>query len=332
MNRHSGLTPKEVVRVLVKQGEYPETPLVIPLIFSLGAKAEEIAPADFFYNATKITNSLARMHSFLGGDGVVVHSNASLEAEAIGCKLDWSTFPPQVMRNSIKRLNEVKSIDIRKVARVTTTSDVINRFKGTLRDGSALVALLTAPWSLALELSGYMNPREIPRVDERLLELSSSAVLKIAQSFCQAGLDILILREDSLPLPSSREYELWESVLLPLSNVIRFHEALAVLLVRDTLENEQIEALFNTSINFLPCFRIASLYSLERIASRGAFGLGIPPYFLTEDIIKEASALLGSLSRNLVLITTDGEIPYDTDIARLPTMISALKRIPSCLG
>ena len=87
--------PRAMVRDLAR-GKVPHRPIIAPLVFTLAAKVEGIPPRAFLSNPTKLSNSLKHVHDFLRPDAVVCHFGTCLEAEAMGCQLNWSTCPPTI--------------------------------------------------------------------------------------------------------------------------------------------------------------------------------------------------------------------------------------------
>jgi len=327
------------VKAIVKGQHSGGVFLTIPLVCSLAAKKEEMPLGEFLYNATKMANSLSAIFASLGGDGVVVEGGASfLESEVIGCEVDRDRWPPTLTASSVERLRQLvnsQSVHFQNTERISVISDVINRLKLSLTDKSAIVVVLTGPWNLSTTWLNYLNPQEPGCVSESLLELASSVIRKLTQEFCSAGADIVILREDSLPEILSSGYESWEYSVLPVCNIIRHYEALPVALFKGavgTLEKEQIRALAESIAGFIPVFGIASMDSLSKLPSGKVGGIAVPPQLLTNgDMLEEIQTRLSNLSQKIVLITTEGEIPYDMDISLLPQMVSSLKIISQYL-
>src|SRR5271155_2416047 len=84
------LTPRQILKGLL-QGTPPPRPLFLPIVFSLGAKVENLPLRAFLCNATKITNSLRQIRTHLRSDGVACYLDPYLEAEALGATLQYAS-------------------------------------------------------------------------------------------------------------------------------------------------------------------------------------------------------------------------------------------------
>ena len=80
--------PRQAVKELL-QGIAPSRPLLLPIVFSLGARIENLPLRDFLLNPTKISNALRQIRTHLRSDGVTCYFDPFLEAEALGGALVW---------------------------------------------------------------------------------------------------------------------------------------------------------------------------------------------------------------------------------------------------
>ena len=65
-------TPRRMAKELLR-GVLPSRPLFLPILFSLGARVENIPLDIFLSNPTKITSSLRQMRGHLRADGVACY-------------------------------------------------------------------------------------------------------------------------------------------------------------------------------------------------------------------------------------------------------------------
>jgi len=77
-------TPRSIVKAMVR-GDAPTRPLLMPLMFALGAKLENLSLHDFRLNPTRIANALRQMFGVLKLDGVTCYLDSYLELKALGC-------------------------------------------------------------------------------------------------------------------------------------------------------------------------------------------------------------------------------------------------------
>ena len=120
----------------------------MPLIFTLAAKLEDVPLSLFVRNPTKIANSLVAIYQRLRPDGVTCYFDLFIVAEALGCRLDWSTSPPAIERptreTALKMLQHPPS-EVKQRGRLPIALEVVHRLEATLRSGPALVVGLPGP-------------------------------------------------------------------------------------------------------------------------------------------------------------------------------------------
>ena len=71
------------------QGNPQPRPLIVPIVFSLGAKVENLSFRAYLDNPTKISNALRQIRTQLRTDGVSCYFDPFLEAEALGAAPQW---------------------------------------------------------------------------------------------------------------------------------------------------------------------------------------------------------------------------------------------------
>ncbi|MGH3053909.1 MAG: hypothetical protein ACRDL7_02905, partial [Gaiellaceae bacterium] len=62
-------TPRAIIKGLLRN-ETPPRPLLMPIIFSLGARLENLPLREYLSNPTKISNALRQIRSVLKVDGL----------------------------------------------------------------------------------------------------------------------------------------------------------------------------------------------------------------------------------------------------------------------
>lgn len=308
--------PRSIVKALI-EGKPPARRLFVPLIFTLAAKLEAVLLSNFVANPTKIANSLVAVYQRLRPDGVTCYFDLLLVAEALGCRLDWSTSPPALerpTRETVLKLLRQPPGEVKQRGRLPVALEVVRRVEGTLRGGPALVVGLPGPLLVAQQLFGQDILREIAQGEDEALdsfEMLVEIILAVAQAFCLAGTHLLYFDELDVPLEFLPD---WESAMVALWKTVRFHGALPVL---STPQLPQLEDLAN-----------APLLCLKPTSDKQAL-LSEMPFALTLPVVGEA---LPGVSRWLrakecVLVTTDGEIPYHVEIQKLQQYVAAMRSL-----
>jgi hypothetical protein len=341
---NANLTPRQILKGLL-QGTPPLRPLFLPIVFSLGAKVENLPLRAFLCNATKITNALRQIRTHLGSDGVACYFDPYLEAEALGATLQYvnEDEPPTMQwphRAEIGELPEGLNSpeDAAKNPRVAVAVEVIQRLKSLMRDEPLLCAGVTGPFTLAARLLDLRPANAPPRKDfsDAALELAAATITRITTKFVDAGANVIFIQENIFPVLSAEHCEAWAASLAPAFNIVRFYEALPVLLFSG--ENSfaaNREVLFARNWDCILCPALnASAASAAEIASppdRANIGIALPtaPFqpaasFRAENFADSLHTIMMELRP--VLVTTAGDVPASTDVKLLAKVGEAIRR------
>ena len=150
--------PRQVVNELL-EGRAPARPLFLPIVFSLGARVENVPLRTFLSNPTKIASALRQVRAHLPADGVTCYFDPFLEAEAMGGVLAWESDegPPELRwpggATPERMPAEMRSPEMAaKGGRIPVAVEVIRRMKDAVRDSALLMAGLSGPLALASRL------------------------------------------------------------------------------------------------------------------------------------------------------------------------------------
>ncbi len=306
--------PRSIVKALL-EGKPPSRRLFMPLIFALAAKLEDVPLPNFVANPTKIANSLVAVYQRLHPDGVTCYFDLFLIAEALGCRLDWSTSPPTFERPSREAtLNMLQKPpgEVKQRARLPVALEVVHRVQGTLRNGPALVVGLPGPLRVAQQLFGQDVLRELAEGDDDALDSFETLVeiaLSLAQAFCLAGTHLLYFDELDVPAEFLPD---WESALIALWKTVRFHGALPVLSTPHPLQ-------FEDPAN-APLLCLKAVPNEQEPLPEMPFALALPAI---GEAFPDVSRWMQV--KQCALVTTDGEIPYWIEIQKLEQHVAAMR-------
>src|ERR1700757_3309195 len=73
------------------QGNPQPRPLIVPIVFALGVKIENLSFRAYLDNPTKISNALRQIRTQLRTDGVACYFDPFLEVEALGFSMRWES-------------------------------------------------------------------------------------------------------------------------------------------------------------------------------------------------------------------------------------------------
>jgi Uroporphyrinogen decarboxylase (URO-D) len=335
-------TPRQMLKGLL-QGIPQTRPLFLPIVFSLGAKVENLPLREFLGNATKISNSLRQIRSHLRSDGVACYFDPYLEVEALGAVLQWKAGdqPPAIQWSHHAEKGEVPEgllspEDAAKSSRVNVAVETIRRLKSLLRDEPLLLAGVAGPFTLAARITGLRKEDAARREDfsDAALELAAATITQIASKFVEAGANVIFIQEDVVPKLSVEDREAWASLLAPAINIVRFYEALPVLQIPDShmfVENERVIFRQNWDCILCPTLAASAFNALEMIplpdfANRGiALSLEAlqPDASIAEKFLELLHAFI--LKSRPAIVTTAGDVPVTTDIKFLARVWEAVR-------
>jgi hypothetical protein len=233
--------PRQMIKALVR-GEPVGRPLLLPVVFSLGSRLENLPLCDFLANPTKIANASRQIRGTLKVDGLACYWDPFLEVEALGSTVEWSQDGLRTLRTpglkSIEELRQRVEVagGVAKMGRVRFAIEVVQRLKAMLKDEPALMARVTGPHTLARQLAGPSNA-----VSTDCLGFAAEITAWLVKSYLEAGADVVFIAESDFPKQSTGDFSQWKALLEPVVNVIRFFEALPILWFDESVSSEARE-------------------------------------------------------------------------------------------
>ena len=313
----------------------------MPIVFALGAKIESLPFDSFLGNPTKICNALRQIRGYLRTDGVSCYFDPYLELEVLGAQVKRSSADaaPDISwpgRAASGELPEglVSADEAMHNPRVNMAVDVIRRLKAMLRDEPLLMAGVTGPLTLASRLT-QMNPAEplqVQNLPMDALDVSSAVFASLVRTFAEAGANVIIIQEDVNPVLSEDDRTTWMSTLESACNVIRFYEALPVLLLNhDCWLEDEFSWMSTHHWNSV----VTPMVKENTVTSPGKFGrstvgLTIPPSLFSSGSTPGGDTLawLRETVRSIrpAVITTAGDVPASIDVKALAHTLSEASR------
>ena len=338
-----GPTPRQMVKGVLN-GIVQPRPLFLPIVFSLGAKVENVPLGSFLGNPTKISSSLRQMRMHLRADGVACYFDPYLEVEALGAKLQRISDhqAPTIHWPDSVRMGELPEglrspEEAPHSGRVPVAVEVIRRMNALPNREFLLMAGVTGPLTLAAQLTELERKNNFhgDYLSEAAQELAASVATQMATTFLEAGADTIIIQEEIVPALSMEGYDAWANLLAPTINVIRFYEALPLLhLSCDRFARENWELICRQHWDCVMCAPADVLASLRRDGSPAIagvpFGIALPL-----DAFQPAAEYDNSSSQDIQTwisylrpstITTAGDVPVATDMKHLTKVLEGVPR------
>ncbi len=181
-------------------------------------------------NASDMAALAATAHTVLGFDSVMPYFSIHLEAEMLGCKIDWKnnhTMPTVIERplNKPEDFNPPKNFLKKPLCRELLLA--IRMLKKRLGNDVVIIGKVMGPWSLMYNLYGVENllldaitePDRIFSFIDRLLPIS----IEFARAQFDAGADIVTWADHvTSDLASAKMYE---EFILPAHKKVNWHLA-----------------------------------------------------------------------------------------------------------
>jgi len=313
-------TPRSIVKAMVR-GDAPTRPLLIPLMFALGAKLENLSLRDFRLNPTRIANALRQVRGVLKLDGVTCYLDSYLELKALGCicsedeqgagRIEPAPHGTNDLRERLESQGSLATC-----TPINVACEVVRRLKIMLVGEPALMVVINGPRSLAAQLT------EVEATTDSLKEVSvvlgAEVALSVSRTFVEAGADVVVLRERWTSAMSPEGIRRWVDSIEPIANLLRFYEVLPVLLLdAPGASGENLAQLANELPNCvlvpLPTDGRAKLPGLSRRLN----GIALPVSIFESDQFKRGSISQAVTSLrfepDLALLTSSHDVPPTAD-------------------
>jgi hypothetical protein len=336
-------TPRQMAKGLLK-GIVPPRPLFLPIVFSLGAKVENVPLGVFLRSPTKISSSLRQMRSHLRSDGVACYFDPYLEVEALGATLQRISDEqaPTIHWPHPARIGEIPEglrspEEVARSGRVPVAVEVIRTMNVLPNREFLLMAGVTGPLTLAARITQLEHKEELRSEDlsAAAQELAASVVTQMSTTFLEAGADVIIIQEERLPVLSAESCEAWANLIAPAINVVLFYEALPVLQFTDArsfLENWDL--IFQRQWDCVVCPPLEVMVPQRRTGtlrtSNVTLGVALPlEAFRTnesdgERLRKVLQPMFSGLRQ--AILTTAGDVPATTDMKILSRVLGEVPR------
>lgn len=157
----------------------------------LGATADE-----YLKSADLICQGVQRAIERYQPDGIPVAFDLQIEAEALGCDLNWAKdTPPVVTRHPLANGATLDDLTVPgpDVARIPVVLEAARRLRAAHPE-LALYGLITGPFTLALHLLGtdiFMRMFDDPPYVGKLLEFARDVATAMAAYYLNAGCDVI---------------------------------------------------------------------------------------------------------------------------------------------
>jgi uroporphyrinogen decarboxylase len=168
----------------------------VPFVGVHGAHLLNIGADEYLRSADHIVDGVDAAIEAYDPDGVPVAFDLQIEAEALGCTLQWSdNSPPAVVSHPILEGTSIGSLKVPECGdgRIGLVVEAAGRLRKSHPD-RALYGLITGPFTLALHLLGtdiFMNMLTQPDSIHELLRFTTKSARAMAGYYIEAGCDVV---------------------------------------------------------------------------------------------------------------------------------------------
>lgn len=204
------MTGKELIKEAFALKELERIPWV-PFVGCQAGKLIDKNADEYLKSADLMIRGLEEAIKQYKPDGIPVAFDLQIEAEALGCKLQWAKRnPPAVISHilSEKSLSELK-IPTEKDGRIPIVLEVAKTLRKNYPD-LALYGLITGPFTLALHLLGtdiFLKMYEAAEEVKEILEFTRDVAMAMAGYYIDTGCDIIAVVD---PMTSQIDPSLFE--------------------------------------------------------------------------------------------------------------------------
>jgi uroporphyrinogen decarboxylase len=190
------MTGKEILYKVLRHETVPR-PAWIPFAGVHAGKLKGYDATEVYSDADRLFESLMEVNKVYSPDGQVLLFDLQLEAEILGCKIEWSPkSPPCVMDSPLEESDEIPKRLLQKTeGRLPLVIEVARRMKKAIGDKTALYGLFCGPFTLASHLRGtqlFKQIRKDPDYVHKILDYTTQISLQMCQLYMDEGIDVIV--------------------------------------------------------------------------------------------------------------------------------------------
>jgi uroporphyrinogen decarboxylase len=168
----------------------------VPFVGVHGGSLIGVEAKEYLCSSDHIVNGISKAVELYDPDGIPVMFDLQLEAELLGCQLNWSEQnPPAVISHPLADGKSIEDIRIPTIldGRLPVAMDATKRLREKFPE-LALYGLITGPFTLALHLLGtdiFTKLFEDPEYINRLFSFCLKVAKRMVDYYTEAGCDVI---------------------------------------------------------------------------------------------------------------------------------------------
>jgi len=212
---------KELLLAALQNQPTPR-PAWVPFVGCHGGKLIDKPADEYLQSADLLVAGLKKAHEMYRPDGLPVVFDLQVEAEILGCDLQWaSDVPPAVTSHPLagKSLDELPPYDLSK-GRMPLILESLDRLHVDLGDQVAFYGLLCGPFTLALHLMGndiFLEMFDEPDQVKAVIDYAADVAIKTAEAYLDHNAAVIAVVD---PMTSQISPEHFEEFVTPAVNKV----------------------------------------------------------------------------------------------------------------
>lgn len=214
------MTGKELLLKALKNEQTPR-PAWVPFVGVHGGQLLGLTASEYLCSVSSLVEGQSRAAREYRADGVPVVFDLQIEAEVLGCDLDWADDgPPSVTTHPLELNPDLSTLPAfdSSAGRVPLVAEATRRLHEKIGVDTALYGLITGPFTLALHLRGnmiFLDMYDDPERVGALLDYCADIATRMAKVYTDNGADIIAVVD---PMTSQVSAEHFKAFVTPAVN------------------------------------------------------------------------------------------------------------------
>ncbi len=194
----------------------------VPFVGVHAAKLLGIGSAEYLKSSSHIVEGVSKAVELYNPDGIPVIFDLQIEAEALGCRLQWpDDSPPSVISHPLQEGIDIDNLKTPSLTdgRIPVVMDATRKLRDKYPD-IGLYGLITGPFTLALHLMGtdiFMKMFEDPDEVGKVMSFCSDLGKEMANWYIESGCDVIAMVD---PMTSQIDPASFETFVSPYASDI----------------------------------------------------------------------------------------------------------------
>jgi uroporphyrinogen decarboxylase len=329
------LSSKELVKGLFQLKNPPRRPF-IPWVGAFAAQLEQITPEEMMTDPGLLSTSLLGAQQLFGYDAIATVFDASLEAEACGCEIEWPDdgSGPRTTSHPLEDGAPIEGLDIPNLdrrGRIPTVLEAVKRIGIVRGKQVAIIGVITGPLTLARQLTGdglVTGLNEGSAESLRTVEAAGAAGLRLCRKYCESGVDAIVVAEEMLADIKPGLMPTIAPSLKSMWNVARFFGVHSLVLSR-RCRMDMVEPLLALQAEGVAVSGEVDYEKMREAAlnRRCCYGQSIPDGVLCGTVPTPGGGLRDGISADGrgSFLTTEWDVPRDADVNAMHDLMRAVR-------